>query len=216
MTDKSIHNESAEKETFRLEAFSDAVFAIAVTLLALELKVPHLEPNAPPSELLTQLLVQWPQYFALVTGFATILVTWVGHHQIFKMVGRVDAYLLYSNGLLLLAVTLFPFATALLGDYITHPSANIAVVIYAGLGLFTNVAWNLMWWSITHKRRLLNPKVSAAQVATVSKQTFGGIPIYLFATIIGYFNANIGIAILTGLWILWIVVGFMAQASEDR
>ena len=88
----------ADSETTRLEAFSDGVFAIAITLLVLELKVPHLEGVSANSAVLwSQLADLWHDYFALVTSFFTILVMWVHHHNILRMVRRTDSRLLYAN-----------------------------------------------------------------------------------------------------------------------
>jgi hypothetical protein len=99
----------AEKETGRLEAFSDGVFAIAITLLVLELKVPQIA--APNSAALYAGLGQgWPSYVAFVTSFFTILIMWVHHHAVFKQVHRADATLFFSNGFLLLLVTAVPFS----------------------------------------------------------------------------------------------------------
>jgi uncharacterized membrane protein len=106
-----------EKETGRIEAFSDGVFAIAITLLVLELKVPHLEDGGAGGSLARALARQWPSYVALVTSFFTILVMWANHHRMFNVVRRVDAPFLYANGLLLLLVTVVPFPTAVLAEY---------------------------------------------------------------------------------------------------
>jgi uncharacterized membrane protein len=85
-----------EKETTRLEAFSDGVFAIAITLLALELKTPQFPEGQPTasSALAASLLRQWPSYLAFLTSFFTVLVMWVHHHMIFKLVRRSDVSLL--------------------------------------------------------------------------------------------------------------------------
>src|SRR5579863_5349666 len=87
----------AERQTGRLEAFSDGVFAIAMTLLALELKVPH---PASAADLPSALASEWPSYLAFVTSFFTVLIMWVHHHAIFRLVHRVDAKLLFANGFL--------------------------------------------------------------------------------------------------------------------
>ena len=98
-----------EKETGRLEAFSDGVFAIAITLLVLELKVPALSvASSSPEELGNALVRQWPSYVGLVTSFFTILIMWVHHHAILRNVRRTDAWLHFANGCLLLGITLFP------------------------------------------------------------------------------------------------------------
>ena len=92
-----------EKETGRLEAFSDGVFAIAITLLALELKVPHSETGQiTAATVMSGLAHQWPSYFAFITSFFTVLVMWVHHHAMFRLVRRVDVTLLFANGFLLM------------------------------------------------------------------------------------------------------------------
>src|SRR5215469_15570694 len=93
-----------EKNTGRLEAFSDGVFAIAITLLVLELKVPHLPSGAlepTPQALAQSLLAEWPAYFSFVTSFFSILIMWVHHHTLFRLARQTDATLLFANGLLL-------------------------------------------------------------------------------------------------------------------
>jgi len=100
------------RETGRVEAFSDGVFAIAVTLLVLDLKVP--KPGDLGGEsLLSALARQWPAFLAYLTSFATILVMWVNHHKMFNHIRRTDDRFLFLNGLLLLFVTFVPFPTAL-------------------------------------------------------------------------------------------------------
>ena len=110
------------KETGRVEAFSDGVFAIAITLLVLELKVPHVGDGG-NGRLAAALLAQWPSYLAFVTSFATILIMWVSHHHMFTFVRRADARFLYANGLLLFVVTVVPFPTALVAEYFEKPGS---------------------------------------------------------------------------------------------
>src|SRR5258708_29828085 len=111
------------KETGRLEAFSDGVFAIAITLLVLELKVPSIPPAGATSAALGKALLQlWPSYFALVTSFFTILIMWMHHHAILRNVHRTDSRLHFSNGCLLLFLTFVPYPTSLLSPYLSTPS----------------------------------------------------------------------------------------------
>src|SRR5713226_9617300 len=96
---------SREKETGRLEAFSDGVFAIAITLLALELKVPHFAGSGNmAARLISGLTHQWPSYFAFLTSVFTVLIMWVHHHAIFRLVRGADVTLLFANGFLLMLV----------------------------------------------------------------------------------------------------------------
>src|SRR4029453_6115844 len=89
---------ASHRDTARIEAFSDGVFAIAMTLLVLDIKVPH--DIAPPSSLLQALAHQWPVYLAFLTSFATILIMWINHHRLFTHISRGDAPRLFFNGLL--------------------------------------------------------------------------------------------------------------------
>src|SRR5882672_2129896 len=94
-------------ETGRIEAFSDGVFAIAITLLVLDLKVPRALQDG--RTLASSLGAMWPSYLAFVTSFATILIMWINHHRMFTLIGRADDRVMFYNGLLLLGVTVVPF-----------------------------------------------------------------------------------------------------------
>ncbi len=123
-----------EKETGRIEAFSDGVFAIALTLLVLDIHVPQALPEG--TRLIDALLAQWPTYVAYLASFATISIMWINHHRLFTLIQRTDHWLFVFNALLLLGVTFVPFPTALLADYIGQPDEHVAAAIFAG----TNVA----------------------------------------------------------------------------
>jgi uncharacterized membrane protein len=135
-----------EKETGRLEAFSDGVFAIAITLLVLELKVPHVAEGERASirGLSTSLLRQWPSYVALLTSFFTVLIMWVHHHAIFKLTRRTDARLLFANGFLLMVISVVPFPTAVLAEYLTTPAAPAACEFYACFFVMIAIAFYIV------------------------------------------------------------------------
>jgi uncharacterized membrane protein len=137
-----VERESAEtsvRETSRIEAFSDAVFAIAITLLVLDLHVPVAKPN---ETLLLVLFSDWVSHLAFLIGFFTILVCWINHHYMFGLIRRSNGMLLLLNGFKLLVVTFTPFATAVLSKYLATPQREAAVNIYAfnfflmGLSMF--------------------------------------------------------------------------------
>jgi len=89
---------AVRRDTGRLEAFSDGVFAIAITILVLEIKVPLLEHDATPGELAQALWAAWPTYAAFITSFASVLIIWINHHGIFQKVDHVDPVLMLANG----------------------------------------------------------------------------------------------------------------------
>lgn len=129
------------REAARLEAFSDGVFAIAITLLALNIKIPPAE-NTPPGTLATVLLDQWPIYLAFINSFITILVMWANHHNLFNYISRVNHPFLLINGLLLLSITFLPIPTALVAEYRRHPDQPLAAVIYCLTFVFIALAFN--------------------------------------------------------------------------
>src|SRR5260370_22524348 len=132
-----------EKETARIEAFSDGVFAIAITLLILEIKVPQ---EASSKEALTKALVrQWPSYVAFLSSFATIGIMGINHHRLFTHIRRADHGLLVLNALLLLAVVVVPFPTALLAAHWGHPGEKVAAIVYSGLFVVVAAFFNLLW-----------------------------------------------------------------------
>lgn len=209
MLDTTIENETGHKETGRIEAFSDGVFAVAITLLVFDLKVPT--PSSLESisieGLARALYQQWPSYLAFITSFATILIMWVSHHSIFKLVEKSDKPFLFANGLLLMLVTVVPFPTSLVSAYLTTPAAATACAVYAGIFVVINLAYNLLWWTIIrHDGHLLNPKVSPAQVKVMTRNFLLGFPAYLLATFLAFWNPFVTIAICSGLWIFWALI----------
>ena len=195
-----------EKETGRIEAFSDGVFAIAITLLVLELKVPHLEDGGAGGSLTRALARQWPSYVALVTSFFTILVMWANHHAIFALVRRVNAPFLYANGLLLLVVTVVPFPTALLAEYWEKPGAPVAAAVYAGTFAVSGVAYNLLWRTAISGRRLLRSTATEEKIQGISRSYWVGIPGYLVAAASAFIDIHITIGICVALLVVWIFV----------
>jgi uncharacterized membrane protein len=115
MKNNKDNTEVASKETARLETFSDGVFAIAITLLILELiQNLHLQGDEP---LIKHLLGHWQSLFAFAIGFLTILICWINHHLVFNYITKVNSSLMWVNGFVLFVVTFTPFPTAVLAEY---------------------------------------------------------------------------------------------------
>jgi uncharacterized membrane protein len=193
------------KGTARLEAFSDGVFAIAITLLALNLQIPHVEPNAPKWTLATALLHQWPSYVGFVTSFFTVLIMWMNHHAIFKFVRKVNARILFANGILLLITTAIPFVTGLLSEYLNLPEAKTACAVYTASFVFVSVAYNYLWWAVIRDRSLLKEDVSEDVLQKITKNYSLGTPLYLAAFAGTFVSIYLALGICTALWIFWSV-----------
>jgi uncharacterized membrane protein len=191
-----------EKETSRVEAFSDGVFAIAITLLVLTLHVPDVRPGVSVARLAHELGNQWPAYLAFLTSFATILIMWTHHNAIFGMLYRTDLRLLVANGLLLLLVTAVPFPTALVATYLLSPAAPLAVAVYAASFAVGTIIYNLLWWSAVDGARLLKPTVARQQVKAFRLDYLLGFPPYLVAVAVAFWNPYVSVAVCPGLWAL--------------
>jgi uncharacterized membrane protein len=151
----------AIKETSRIEAFSDGVFAIAITLLILDIHVPELKAN---ESLLKSLVAEWASFLALLIGFFTILVCWINHHYMFQMIHRSNGTLLLLNGFKLLVVTVTPIATAILSKHIQTDWRNEAVNIYCFNFALMGIAMTSIWNYAYRKgfTRSASPQVLAA------------------------------------------------------
>lgn len=178
-----------EKETARIEAFSDGVFAIAITLLILEVKVPH--PGQEGS-LWSALTHQWTTWLAFLASFFTIGVMWVNHHRLFTLIRRSDDRLLLRNGLLLLAVTIVPYPTSLLAQYVRTDESRLAATIYSVHGLLIALAYTgLFRYAV--RGRLLGKRISLAAAEDIARQYRFGPFLYLIAIALAQWN---GIATL--------------------
>ena len=206
------------KETGRIEAFSDGVFAIAVTLLVLELKVPQLAEDAGSGELWSALLSRWPSYAAYLVSFMTILIVWVNHHRLFTIIQRSDSRFLFINGLLLLVVTTIPFPTALLAEYLEKPSATVACAIYTGAFVLLALAFNGFWRYASYRNRLLARTVTDAQVKMIARSLLFGPISYVVAFALSFVNVYASFGLCMLLAIYWAVAGFESavEAANGR
>ena len=195
---------AAEKETGRIEAFSDGVFAIAITLLILEIKVPEVPKTATDSrELLRGLWDNlWPSYVAFFTSFITIGIMWINHHRLFRYIRRVDHGLLIFNLLLLLTITFVPFPTEVLAKYLINDKpgvANLAAMLYSGTGLCIAIAFNLLWRHIAYWGRLMSADTPPGFVDNITRSYLFGPTFYLVALGAATFNAYLSFGITMAL-----------------
>jgi uncharacterized membrane protein len=169
-----------ETGTSRLEAFSDGVFAIAATLLVLDLSV----GSVPGSDLRHALVHLWPAYLAYATSFLTIGIIWMNHHYCVETLGRVDRTLLFVNLLLLLTVAFLPFPTSLVASYLQKSGEQAAVYVYDGTFVVMSVIYNGWWRYASHNRRLIGEKVPQASVQAITRAFAPGVPMYVFVLLV--------------------------------
>jgi len=189
-----------------MEAFSDGVFAFAMTLLVLGLRDPTIGSTGP---LLQGLFGEWPAFLAFGISFTTILVMWMNHHNLFTYVNRIDGPFMLLNGLLL-AATLIPFTTSLVADHLQFADSGTAAEVYSGTFLFVALAWNLLWQYAIRHPGVLARSVSDAEIKTTTRQFVFGPMLYVVAFIAAFFS---GIASLAIILIVLAIYAFFAAIT---
>jgi uncharacterized membrane protein len=160
--------------TGRLEAFSDGVFAIAITLLVLQISVP---PDA-GDDLLAAFLGQWPSYLAYVVSFATIGAAWVAHTAITHYLDRIDTMLVRLNLVLLLLVSLLPFPTGLVGRYIGDQDAERVATTILGVNLLLVALLVSTMWRYAVRHRLVHAEADDEEVRLLTQRLTPGLAGY--------------------------------------
>jgi TMEM175 potassium channel family protein len=177
----------------RLEAFSDGVFAVAITLLVLEIKVPEVDGGDLPHALAEQ----WPSYASYVVSFVVIGVIWMNHHAIFEHLGRADRGLMAWNLFLLLWIVLIPWSTDLLATYMREggEGERTAALVYTGTMALMGLAFGQLWRYAARGRRLLGVDLTDAEIRRRTLRFAGGGPVYVLAAVVALFSAPVCLAI---------------------
>jgi len=199
-----------EKQTGRLEAFSDGIFGVAITLLAIEIGIKEYD-GATNLNLWQKIIDDWAEYFTYFNSFATVLLVWMGHHKILNKIWRTNHWLILVNGLVLLFVVLFPFPTKMVGEFLDTNAVNTAVSFYAGFtGLIVVSMLLLNICIVNNKKIIIDPDKNLPWFKNMIKGQIIGITVYAFAAIIAFYSPFIGLALTFGMWVFW------AIATKDR
>jgi len=215
----SIGGGSAGRDngTGRIEAFSDGVFAIAITLLIIEIGVPHLEDEPPGTTLPQALVGLWPSYLGYVISFLQIGVIWANHHNRFRFIERSDHGLLFLNILFLMCVAFIPFPTALLAEYLerTASERETAGVIYAGTLAVTAVFFTLLWLYAA-ANRLVDRNLDPSLVRAMTRRYLLGTVAYLLVFVLAYVNVAASLILLVILALLFVLPEPGDRAGKER
>lgn len=192
--------------TARLEAFSDGVFAIAITLLILEIKVPHSATGGEHIPLAVGLAAEWTAYLGYIVSFVMIGIYWVNHHYIFRFYTKTNHVFNLLNIFFLMTISFLPFPTAVISDYLESPGdERAAVMLYAFGLLLPAFAFLLMWLYASRDYRLIERRIEPSFVRFLAFQYAGSVLIYTAAIIIAWWNYKIGLAICLVLTLLYLL-----------
>jgi uncharacterized membrane protein len=167
----------------RVETLTDGIFAVAMTLLVLDISVPQISSNSTVgivtgTQLLMRLFDLWPKIFSYGISFVILAIYWMAHHRQFHYLKHVDRALIWINIMFLMTVSLIPFSTSLLGEY---REQQISIIVYGGNSIIIASLLYIQWWYATSHHRLVDENLDPYIKSTSSRRLLFGIIIYLIA-----------------------------------
>lgn len=198
----------------RVETFSDGIFAIIITLLVLEIKVPHIENHDSAADLFLALKQLIPKFLSWLVSFFTVAVIWVNHHKIFKQIGRLNNGIFWWNAVLLLWTSFIPFPTAVMGDY---PGNTVSFVLYGLVMALMAASFTLMRLYAIRNGQVLDASVNvdAFKTGTSNSLIFGPV-MYLLGMALGFLSPLLAFGIYLGIPVYFIFSENKKQQVEQN
>ena len=203
-----------ENSNYRLETFSDAVFAIALTLLIIEIKIPEVESVHTNKELWNAFAHNWPSWLAFFVSFITILISWVAHNHAFKFICKSTNKLIYANGLLLLSIITLPFFTTVLAAYIKTDLAGPAITLYCGFSIILSISWISIQHAAQYPVSLCKPGVKKKKIKKIFNYTKLGFVLYTFTFVLSFWFPITAFVIVALLYVAWLVMGINLKEEK--
>jgi uncharacterized membrane protein len=185
-------------ETARVETFSDGVFAIAATLLILDISLDG------QGSVTHQLLHVWPSYVAYGISFATIGIMWINHHALYRQIARIDRTFLAINVLFLMVIAFLPFPTKVLADHLHH-DAKAAAFFYGLTNIAMAVMFGAVWFYAATGRRLIAADADQRTISGISRSFLPGVPLYTLATLSSLISAWLALGLYAALALFYLL-----------
>lgn len=206
------HSEGTE----RIEAFSDGVFAIGITLLIIEIGVPAVTSDESLGDALLDL---WPKYFAYVLSFLIIGIYWANHHSFMRLFVRTDHYFLMLNVFFLMCIAFLPFPTAVLGEYLTHGEQESTAVAFYAFGLILPAFSWLLIWLYGQWDNLIDETLDPAYDRFLTIQFAVSNILFLIAFLVAFVQPYVSLALAVGLTLLYLLPPrrrrYIAETSDE-
>jgi uncharacterized membrane protein len=203
----------------RTEAISDAVFAIAITLLVLNLHVPDAADQKAAGGALQALLAEWPSYLSYLATFLTVAMAWMNHHALFARIRYVDEKLQWVNVGILLGICLTPFPNALVADALrsglSSEAAKVATGAYGFVFMVSTIAWILTWDRLSRRPGLLRPPYTAAWARRERGRGIFGASLYAAGIGVAAISplVAVGLFLFMALFFVWTAQGSAPDAA---
>ena len=200
----------------RIEALTDGIFAVVMTLLVLDISIPQIASShydigsvAAGSELLQRLFDLWPKVLSFGISFIILAIYWMAHHRQFHYIKHLDRTLIWMNIIFLMAACLLPFSTSLLGEY---REQEIAILVYGGNSIIIGSLLYIQWWYATRNHKLVDENLDPITKGTLSRRLLFGITVYLIAIGISFVYIHLSVF----LFGLILIPGFMPNKMMHR
>ena len=197
--------------TARLETFADGVFAIAATLLIIDVTA-----DARGGALGHAVLSAWPEYAAYGVSFVTIGIMWINHHTMMDQIQRADRRFLIATIGLLMCIAFVPFPTRVVAEHIRGAGAQDAALLYGFTLVVTAIMFNVNWLYASRSRRLLRPDAGAAIVSGVTRSYLPGPYVYLGATLVAFASPDASVILFMAIAFAYIVESSIFGAAEGH
>lgn len=199
-----------EKQTGRIEAFSDGIFGVAITLLALEIgiDVQDIHEKLTNDVFWHELVALWPKYVAYFNSFASVLLMWMAHHKLFQQLKRANTYTMLANGFLLLVVALVPFPTKSVGEFFFTPARDASIIFYTSYSILVSSSFCLLGLAmLSEKVQVIDP----VELKGILKGVFMGILLNIAIAGISFSAPLIAMGLNFCMWIFWAI---LSRANE--
>jgi uncharacterized membrane protein len=191
----------------RLEAFCDGVFAIALTLLVIDITIPASEAINTTSEFWLALQHLLPSVFAFLLSFTIVFITWVNHHGTLKLIEKSSPAFIYANGFLLLSIVVLPFPTALLSEYLFTDHAAPAVVLYAAINGLQAIGWIILGHTALNPIPLTKNERSTLSIRASQRIVYFALAIYTLLAVMAFWFPQVVALLLGVIWFGWLIYG---------
>ena len=199
-------------ETGRLEAFADGVFAIAATLLIIDVTVP-----ARSATLGHAVVHAWPEYAAYAVSFVTIGIMWLNHHQCLRQIGALDRTFMVLNLFLLMCIAFVPFPTRLVALHLRDGGERTAALTYGATLTLTAVCFAAFWFYAARNNRLIAEDADPRLIKGISRSYLPGAPIYGSATLVALWHARLAVALFAAIAVFYVVESSLfARVAPER
>jgi len=195
-----------QKETIRIETFSDGIFCIAVTLLSIEIGI-EVKDGMTNENLAAALFQKWPILLAYVISFMNVLLAWIGHHSLFKKINTTNSFVMVANGILLMLVALVPFPTKTLGLFLLTGAFKTAVIFYTGYFVLISLAFRLLWFAAAKNKSLLVHSTTDKEIKDFTKNENLGLICNSIIMAVAIFSPWTALALSFVMWVYWLVIG---------